>query len=103
GPQLVVPVKNARFALNAANARWGSLYDALYGSDVISDDDGAGQGVTYNPIRGNKVIAYARGFLDEAIPLEVGSHAQAVAYRLDATKLHVELADETVTQLLQPE
>lgn len=86
GPQLVVPVMNARYALNAANARWGSLYDALYGTDIISDDGGCEPGNAYNPKRGEQVIAQAAQFLDENVPLAGGSHGEVASYRLDDAK-----------------
>ena len=101
GPQLVVPVKNARFALNAANARWGSLYDALYGTDAIDEADGAQRGGAYNPIRGAKVIAYARAVLDQACPLHSVSHAESDAYFIEQGELRVRTSDG-VTALRDP-
>ncbi|ROO25822.1 malate synthase G [Salinisphaera orenii] len=97
GPQLVVPITNARFSLNAANARWGSLYDALYGADIIPESDGAEKGTSYNPKRGAKVMAWAADFLDEAFPLAEGSHADATAYRIDNGKLAVDVGDSHTT------
>ena len=102
GPQLVVPVMNARYALNAANARWGSLYDALYGTNVISEDDGADKGKGYNPVRGAKVIAYARQFLDQHTSLSDGSHTDATLYSVVDGALAVTLADGGVTGLADP-
>lgn len=103
GPQLVVPAINARYALNAANARWGSLYDALYGSDVISSDNGAESGTGYNPVRGAKVVAFAKAFLDEALPLQAGSHADVISYRIADGALAVMLKGNQHTTLRQPE
>jgi malate synthase len=91
GPQLVVPLMNARFALNAANARWGSLYDALYGTDVIKDDEGAEVNKSYNPIRGAKVQAYARRFLDDVIPLSYGNYQDVISYQVAKGKLIITL------------
>jgi len=102
GPQLVVPVNNPRYALNAGNARWGSLYDALYGTDVISEEDGAEKGSSFNPKRGEKVIGYARGVLDRAAPLATGSHHDAVKYALRDGHLVVSLDGGRETGLKDP-
>ncbi|CAI3141441.1 Malate synthase G [Acinetobacter baumannii] len=99
GPQLVVPVRNARYCLNAANARWGSLYDALYGFDVISEEGGAEKGKGYNPVRGAKVIEFAKNFLNEIFPLAQGSHVDATKYAIEQNKLVVTLKDGTKTGL----
>ena len=99
GPQLVVPVMNARFALNAANARWGSLYDALYGTDVISEEDGAEKSGAYNPKRGAKVIEFSKKFLDENIPLTQGSYKDITAFQIFDGKLQITLADQTQTTI----
>lgn len=103
GPQLVVPVMNARFAVNAANARWGSLYDALYGTDVISEEGGAEKSGAYNPVRGSKVVDFASQFLDESAALATGSHSEVKEYKLasDGT-LSVELTNGTQTSLADP-
>ena len=99
GPQLVVPVMNARFALNAANARWGSLYDALYGTDVISEEGGAERGGAYNPTRGDKVIDFSKTFLDENLPLSNGSYKDITAFQIKDGSLQITLGDQTQATL----
>ncbi|MDM3872344.1 malate synthase G [Porticoccus sp. W117] len=103
GPQLVVPVMNARFALNAANARWGSLYDALYGSDVIAEEEGAERTVGYNPVRGARVVDYAKSFLGSYFPLESGSHNDVTSYAIDSGSLIVTLKNGSQTSLKESE
>ncbi len=106
GPQLVVPVSNARFALNAANARWGSLYDAFYGTDLIAEDEGCEKGTRFNPVRGEKVIAMAAEFLDDVFPLVSGSHRDVSAYTVDNSplpaRLRMTLSDGSTTDLARP-
>jgi malate synthase len=102
GPQLVVPVLNARFALNASNARWGSLYDALYGTDVIGEADGAEKGTGYNRVRGDKVIAYARGFLDSVVPLADASYTEATGFRVEDGALLVGTGGDQSARLATP-
>ena len=99
GPQLVVPVMNARFSLNAANARWGSLYDALYGTDMISEDGGADRGGAYNPIRGDKVIDFSKNFLNDYLPLAEGKYQDVVSFQISNGSLEISLSDQSKTSL----
>ncbi len=99
GPQLVVPVMNARFSLNAANARWGSLYDALYGTDMISEDHGADRGGAYNPVRGDKVIDFSKNFLNDYLPLSEGRYQDVVSFQISNGDLEISLSDQSKTSL----
>ena len=99
GAQLVVPVMNARFALNAANARWGSLYDALYGTDMISEDDGAERGGAYNPVRGDKVIEFSKNFMNENFPLSSGTYQEIAAFQIADGNLEITLKDQSKVTL----
>ena len=103
GAQLVVPVMNARFALNAANARWGSLYDALYGTDMISEEDGAERGGAYNPVRGDKVIEFSKNFMNENFPLSSGTYQEIAAFQITDGNLEITLKDQTKVTLDDPE
>ncbi len=103
GPQLVVPLDNSRYALNAANARWGSYYDALYGTNVIDDGDGGGKGAKYNPIRGDKVINTVRDFLDRHFSLDSSSHHWVTQYKVERGDLVAVSGDGTESTLLRPE
>ena len=99
GPQLVVPVMNARFSLNAANARWGSLYDALYGTDMIPEDGGAERGGAYNPVRGDKVIDFSKNFLNDHLPLAEGKYQDVVSFQIYNGDLEISLSDQSKTSL----
>lgn len=99
GAQLVVPVMNARFSLNAANARWGSLYDALYGTDMISEEGGADRGGAYNPVRGDKVIEFSKNFLDETVALSSGSYAEVTGFKVSNNNLNITLTDQSTVGL----
>ena len=99
GAQLVVPIMNARFSLNATNARWGSLYDALYGTDIIAEEDGAEKSGSYNPIRGNKVIEFSKNFLDESVPLSSGKYADVTGFKINQGSLEISTSDQSSTEL----
>ncbi len=103
GPQLVVPVTNARYALNAANARWGSLYDALYGTDAVDEKDGASRVGPFNPVRAQRVIAWSKRLLDQAAALADGSHAEVTSYSIVDGQLCVTLANKANTSLVDPD
>ncbi|MEC7929959.1 MAG: malate synthase G [Pseudomonadota bacterium] len=99
GAQLVVPIMNARFSLNATNARWGSLYDALYGTDMISEEEGAEKSGPYNPVRGNKVIEFSKNFLDQSVPLSSGKYADVTGFKINKGSLEISTSDQSSTEL----